>query len=206
MQLGWTEILWLRGWLAHQEWMQIRVADKTFRAILKDTPARSQVCHLCSTHSRLHRQMDGPVGPAAVWLCYQCLLDREVTHFIESPGQARHGQSSMRDFIQALLRSYRPLRFIENDGSACRVCRVYYFCYELLSLLDEHTSPNITISLSDFATGPRGYRKRRRGYLNCGLDMFSHQHNPLFLRCVTQVQAGSKVHPRSQVRAATATR
>jgi hypothetical protein len=186
--------------------MQIRVADRTLHAILKDTPARSHICHLCNTYGRLHRQVDGPVGPAAVWLCYQCLLDKEVTHFVEFPGQARNGQSSGRAFMQELLRSYRPLRFIEDDGSAYRACRMYHFCYELLSLLDEDTSPNITISISDSATGPRGYRKRRRGYLNCGLDMSSDQHSPLFLRFVTQVRAGSKVHPCSRVREAAATR
>ena len=189
--------MWLRGWLAHQEWLRVRIADRTLYTLLRDTPARSLICQLCNTYGPLRRQVDGPAGPAAMWLCYQCLLDMEVAHFIGVPGQPRNGQSSVREFITELLLSYRSLRFIEDDRSACRASRMYRFCYELLSLVDEETDPNITISVSDSATGPRGYRKHRRGYLNCGLDMSSDQHSLFFLRFATHMRAGRRLRTRS---------
>jgi hypothetical protein len=168
------EALWLRGWLQHCAWLQARATDRASRRLLKDGPATHLSCRFCAASGQLYRRVDGPAGPAAHWVCYQCLPDLAVRHMISTVFLPLEPSGS-RAYLQDRLRCYRSLGFLEAQGNFEGHRTRRSFSYSLISLTDEATSPAMTLSMYELIPSPRACRRDRRGYLNCGVDGYTGQ-------------------------------
>ena len=163
------DIVWLQGWCGHHEWIRARGADHASLDMLRDAPEMRTLCRLCGAECTLYRRLDGLAGPAATWICYQCLPALEVARFVSTPCRPVLHPDAMWSYFQDVLCRYHSVRFIRERSGRGRGGTIYGFSYELHSLIEEVTNPIFTFSMYDYVRGHKPYLRCLRGYFNCGL-------------------------------------
>ena len=169
---AYIEFLWHAGWLTHGDWVSTRVASSTCSMLLKDAPSHG-VCKNCAVVAMKFRRMEGTAGPAAEWLCWHCLPAKTATHLSSILWRPWACPDTLRTYLQGLLRSYRPIKFIQAGHFNCRQRRILTFEIALVSVPGHRTvPPRATFSMSSCIQAPDGLppRSHKHGYFNCVLD------------------------------------